>query len=218
MLARAMICIGVLLLLSGCASVTRFSSENASGYRMLEREECVPYARRVSGIPIRGDAHTWWAQAASRYQRGSRPMPGAVLVLSQSSRLRYGHLAVVQSIVSPREINVTHTNWGDDMVSRRVTYESMRAKDVSPANDWTSVRFWNMENKVFGAPYPAHGFIYNMPATNTAYQPLPISAPASAPLSAPMPVPVTAPVMPPVVKPMPAPAPRRSGMHMIPVY
>jgi hypothetical protein len=32
--------------------------------------QCVPYARLVSGVAIRGDAWTWWDQAAARYSRG----------------------------------------------------------------------------------------------------------------------------------------------------
>ena len=32
--------------------------------------QCVPFARLMSGIQIFGDAHTWWQQAAGRYQTG----------------------------------------------------------------------------------------------------------------------------------------------------
>jgi surface antigen len=114
----------------------------------------------MSGIPIHGDAWTWWNQAAGNYQRGCLPVPGAVLVLARTNKLPRGHLAVVTQVLAPRDINVTHTNWGSDWLSRRVTYESVRVQDVSPANDWTSVRFWNDEAGVFGFPYPAMGFIY----------------------------------------------------------
>jgi len=41
--------------------------------------QCVPFARLMSGIQIFGDAHTWWSQAAGRYQRGYTPKAGAVL-------------------------------------------------------------------------------------------------------------------------------------------
>jgi hypothetical protein len=37
--------------------------------------QCVPYARQVSGIQLYGDAHTWWDQAAGRYDRGFTPAP-----------------------------------------------------------------------------------------------------------------------------------------------
>lgn len=151
-----------MLVLSGCSTLTHFSNDKASGYRTFSREECVPYARRVSRIPLRGDAYTWWDAAAGKYVRGNVPQPGAVLVLSRTNKLRRGHLAVVTDIVNPREINVTHTNWGSDWFTRRVTYESVRVQDVSPANNWTSLRFWNNAEGVYGFPYPAQGFIYNM--------------------------------------------------------
>ena len=149
------------LALAGCSTLTGFSNDKASGYRHFTREECVPYARRVSGIQLRGDAHTWWAGAAGVYQRGSQPAPGSILVLARTNKLRHGHLAVVTDVLSPREINVTHTNWGNDWLSRRVTYQTHRVQDVSPANTWTSVRFWNNEVGAYGFPYQAHGFIYN---------------------------------------------------------
>lgn len=147
------------LLLGGCA-LTGFSDRNASGYRQLEREQCVPYARRVSGINLRGNANTWWGKAQNTYQRGRLPAPGALLVLTQTQRLPSGHLAVVKQLAGPREIIVTHTNWGDDFMSRRIVYEAMRVQDVSPMNDWSSVRFWNREVDAYGFPYPVQGFIY----------------------------------------------------------
>lgn len=148
-------------ILSGCSSLTHFSGQNASGYRTWDREECVPYARRVSGINLRGDAYTWWENANGVYARGNWPEPGAILVLSRTGRLKSGHLAVVSRVVAPRLIDVTHRNWGNDWLSRRVTYELQRVEDVSNTGDWSSVRFWNPETGVYGAPYAASGFIYN---------------------------------------------------------
>jgi len=127
----------------------------------VNRQECVPYARKVSGIQLRGNADTWWDKANGFYARGRYPAPGALLVLAKTNRLRSGHLAVVKQVLAPRDITVTHTNWGNDMLSRRIVYESMRVQDVSPMNDWSSVRFWNREENVFGFPYPVQGFIYN---------------------------------------------------------
>ena len=46
--------------------------------------QCVPYARQVSGIQIYGDAHTWWGQAAGRYERGSVPQVGAVMAFRRA--------------------------------------------------------------------------------------------------------------------------------------
>ena len=151
----------VALLVSGCSTLTHFSDGNASGYRQFSREECVPYARRISGINLRGDAYTWWGAAAGKYARGHTPENGSILVLAKTKKLKHGHLAVVTSQRGPREIDVSHTNWGNDWLSRRVTYESVRVQDASPNNDWSSVRFWNIETEMFGFPYPAYGFIYN---------------------------------------------------------
>ncbi len=72
----------------------------------------------------------------------------------------HGHLAVVKKVINSRQINVTHSNWGNDPKSRRILYHSMRVEDISPANDWTRLRFWNDEDAVFGFPYAANGFIY----------------------------------------------------------
>lgn len=150
------------LVLSGCGSSGsgNFSSRHAAGYRVAEPISCVPYARDVSGLQIRGDAHTWWHQAAGKYKRSQRPKVGAVFVLSKSSRLRYGHLSVVKRIINSRTIEVAHSNWGSDKTSRSVIYERMRVEDVSPKNDWTRARFWNYHTGAYGSPYIASGFIY----------------------------------------------------------
>ena len=120
--------------------------------------ECVPYARSRSGIGIRGDAYTWWDSAAGRFARGGKPVPGAVLVLSKTSRLRRGHVAVVAGVANPREIRVDHANWQPNAI-----ITGMAAIDVSPANDWSQVRFWNKDTRKWGRVYPAAGFIYNLP-------------------------------------------------------
>lgn len=157
-----------LLLLSACASKpgtvftdsTPLTSAYFSARKVSAPLQCVPYAREKSGIQIRGDAHHWWDNAAPRYQRGQTPRPGAVLVLSSTAKMTSGHVAVVTEVLTPRQINVTHSNWGNDRYSRRVVYDSMRVEDVSARNDWTSVRFWNPDKNVFGFPYAARGFIY----------------------------------------------------------
>jgi hypothetical protein len=125
--------------------------------------QCVPYARLRSGIGIFGDAHTWWDTAAGRYPRGHVPVAGSVLVLRKTSRLSYGHVAVVTQQINPREIKIDHANW-----QRGTVITGMPVLDVSPANDWTALRFWNQEAQVWGAIYPAEGFIYNAPADPNA--------------------------------------------------
>lgn len=138
-----------------------------AGYYNRAPIQCVPYARDVSGFNIYGDAHTWWQQAARKgYERGQEPQEGAVLVLKKGRKLDYGHVAVVKNIISPREIEVAHSNWGSTRKTRSFIYESMRVQDVSPRNDWSSVRFWNKYIDNYGLPYPNHGFIY--PSTQMA--------------------------------------------------
>lgn len=154
------LCTASLLLLLASCGPSGFGNQYATGRYTSDIVQCAPFAREVSGIQLRGNAGDWWYGAQGRYQCGNRPVPGAVLVLRKTSRLRYGHVAVVRDVLSPRQINVTHSNWGSDGRSRRIIYDSMRAEDISPLNDWTSVRFWNYEAGTFGFPYPAHGFIY----------------------------------------------------------
>jgi hypothetical protein len=116
---------------------------------------CVLYARAASTIDLRGDAYTWWDAAAGRYLRGADPEPGAVLVLAKTDRLQLGHLAVVRQVIDARDILVDHSNWAP---GRIIT--GMKVRDVSPANDWTALQFLNQSAGVFGATYPAYGFIY----------------------------------------------------------
>jgi surface antigen len=149
-----------LFIVVGCATPAPFHHEYASGHYSSQIEQCALYARRVSGIRLYGDAGGWWSQAKGRYKRGHRPAPGSVLVLKSTSRMHSGHVAVVKKVLGPRKITVTHSNWGDSSRSRHIVYDSMLAEDVSPANDWSQVRFWNDAKNVMGFPYAAYGFIY----------------------------------------------------------
>jgi surface antigen len=120
--------------------------------------QCVPYARLVSGVAIRGDAWTWWDQAAARYSRGRAPRTGAVLVFRRTRALPLGHVAVVTRILHSREILITHANWGANAATRGRVAHDVRVIDISPGNDWSELRVWNGAG--FGKVYPAHGFIY----------------------------------------------------------
>lgn len=122
--------------------------------------QCVPYARRVSGIELRGNADTWWQQAAGRYDRGQTPQTGAVLSFQPNRHMVLGHVAVVTETVSPREILITQANWpGFGRVSKAVS-----VVDVSPENDWTAVRVELGHSGRYGAVYATNGFIYGRPA------------------------------------------------------
>lgn len=147
------------LLLAACGASR--APSGVPGYaRGTERSSCVPYARARAGIPLRGDAWTWWDEAAGRYERGRAPRGGSVLVLMRTSRLPRGHLAVVSRIVSAREIRVDHANWGSGAAKGRVARDQP-VMDVSPANDWSLVRVWYARLDDWGvSTYPGYGFIH----------------------------------------------------------
>ena len=144
----------LLLLVAGCAVPAIAPAPRDDVLGPSGPLECVPYARAVSGIAIRGDAWTWWARADGRYGRASAPRAGAVLVFSRTSRLPRGHVSVVTAVIAPREIRVAHANWFPGRVS-----EDIAVIDVSPAGDWSRVRVFNVEAGAFGRVYRAEGFI-----------------------------------------------------------
>jgi len=118
--------------------------------------ECVPYARSQSGIEIYGDAVTWWRQAAGKYQRSTRPAAGSVLVLRGYQDPTRGHVSFVKSVLSERIVRVDHANW---LSGGEVTLD-VPVIDVSPNNDWTQVRVWNVPSMQWGArTYETEGFI-----------------------------------------------------------
>ncbi len=120
--------------------------------------QCVPYARLVSGVDIRGNAHTWWGQAAGKYERGREPRVGAVMSMRPHGGSRLGHVAVVSRIINDREVLLDHANW-----SRRGRIErGVKAIDVSANGDWSRVKIWFAGIRDLGkTAYPVNGFIYN---------------------------------------------------------
>lgn len=132
--------------------------------------ECVPFARAVSGIQIFGDARTWWDQAQGHYQRGSRPVVGAVLTFIPYGRMELGHVATVSDIVDDRTILVTHANWSPINGRRGQVERNVKVVDVSEDGDWSAVRVWYAPNDdLGGTAWPVHGFIY--PAAAPAPKP-----------------------------------------------
>lgn len=123
--------------------------------------ECVPYARRVSGIDLKGDAYTWWNEAPGLYQRGQAPSPGAVLNFRANGRMPLGHVAVVQEVVNSREVLITQANWGGPGFVRGGVSSDISVVDVSPRNDWTAVRVALGHSATYGSVYPTYGFIYS---------------------------------------------------------
>ncbi|WP_299395576.1 CHAP domain-containing protein [Pelagibius sp.] len=119
--------------------------------------ECVPYARKLSGIQIRGNAWTWWAKATGRYDRGAAPEPGAVMVWSKTKRLRQGHLAYVVAVLNEREVLVHQSNW----LNRGRIHRYTPVRDVSRNNDWSEVQVWYTPGQRYGSGrYPIYGFVY----------------------------------------------------------
>jgi hypothetical protein len=123
--------------------------------------QCVPYARAVSGVDIRGDAHGWWAQAEGRYDRGSRPKVGAVMAFKPHGGMRLGHVAAVRKIIDNRTVLVSHANWSTINGVRGHIEENVRVIDVSEDGDWSEVRVWFDALGDLGTTHwPLNGFIY----------------------------------------------------------
>jgi len=157
----------MLAALSACASdPVESGARNAQTHEIYRNAglppptQCALFAREFTGINIRGDAWSWWQLAAGQYPRNNVPHTDTILVLRATPQLRLGHVAVVKKVIGPREILVTHANWGNDDPTRRIIHDSTAVVDVSPDNDWTEVRFWNAPSGAFGKTYDAYGFIY----------------------------------------------------------
>lgn len=156
--------------LAGCASdpaVYQTAHEDYPAAPGLTREtpgpapqsgplQCVPYAREHSAVKLYGDAWTWWAKASGKFSRAATPETGSILVLTNYAGPERGHVAVVRSLISSREIHVDHANWlGDGAI-----YLDDPVADVSANNDWSQIRVWNIRTGGWGTRiYPVQGFI-----------------------------------------------------------
>lgn len=140
---------------------TRYASTRRSGFRWVRGAggglQCVPFARENTGIELSGNANTWWDAAAGVYERGAKPEVGSILNFRATGRMRMGHVAVVSNVVDGRTIEIDHANWGRGRVNR-----DMVVIDISPANDWSTVRVGGGTGL-----YPTYGFIYDRPDTGT---------------------------------------------------
>jgi surface antigen len=124
--------------------------------------DCVPFARALSGVNLRGDALDWWWRADGRYSRGRVAELGSVMVFAPATGLPRGHVSVVSQVLSQREILVAQANW----VHHRVTTDQL-VVDVSPYADWSLVRVWWPPSGTLGSTaYPVEGFIYSGLSTN----------------------------------------------------
>lgn len=114
---------------------------------------CVPFARNLSGVEIRGNARTWWGQAQDSYPVSQAPEIGAVMVFRATPSMPLGHVAVVSGREGERRLLIDHANWHRNEVSL-----GMAVIDVSEANDWSRVRVETVPG-AFGSVYPVEGFI-----------------------------------------------------------
>ena len=123
---------------------------------VAQRISCVPYARSISGVELRGDAWTWWKGAAGVYERGSTPAIGAIIVMSRSRTMGRGHVGMVTAILNSREIQIDHANW-----RRGELHLGALVRDVSAANDWSEVQVWYPPINGYGTGrHKLTGFIY----------------------------------------------------------
>lgn len=117
--------------------------------------DCVRTVRALSDFTIRGDAWTWWNNAAGLHERDDRPAVGSVLVFKRTARMGRGHVSLVSRVVDRRTVEVDHT-W----IAGRGIKRGMQVVDVSPANDWSAVRVWHEPTDQLGQRvYPTYGFI-----------------------------------------------------------
>ncbi|MEZ5680372.1 MAG: CHAP domain-containing protein [Erythrobacter sp.] len=136
--------------------------------------QCAPYARKVSGIQIFGDARNWWEQAQGRYTTGAQPRVGAVMVFRPHRSMQLGHVATVSRVVDSRRVLLDHANWSPIDGRRGQVEKDVIAIDVSPANDWSEVRVWYAPlGDVGSTAWPIDGFIY---ASKQALQAAPAAA------------------------------------------
>lgn len=144
------------------APSSRARGKRAASGNYGAKLQCVPFARTVSGIAIRGNAVSWWDSARGVYERGKRPERGSVLNFRATGSMRLGHVAVVTRVLNPREIIVDHANWTSYGTRGNITRD-VDVVDVSARNDWSTVRVELGHSGEFGSIYPTYGFIYDRP-------------------------------------------------------
>ncbi len=124
---------------------------------------CVPYARQVTGIDVKGNAGNWWANAAGVYERGNRPEVGSIMNFRATGRMRLGHVAVVARVIDSRTVEIDHANWAGPGATKGGISRGIPVIDVSDYNDWSAVRVGLGHSGDYGSVYPTYGFIYDRP-------------------------------------------------------
>jgi hypothetical protein len=144
----------VALSLGACASDER-TGPNLAEARRYPGLSCVPFARALTGIELHGNAADWWDKASGRYARAHSPEVGGVLVFRRGWRVPDGHLSVVSRLLDERHIHVIQANW----VPSELDVDQL-VVDVSPGNDWSTVRVWYPPTATLGThDYATFGFI-----------------------------------------------------------
>jgi len=139
------------------ASLLASADVNPRTVLISRRLQCVPFARERSGVAIRGNANTWWKQAAGDFLRVKAPTIGSVMVM----QTRRGHVGVVTKIIDARHIVIDHSNW----LSNGQIYLDQPVMDVSANNDWSKVVVWHPNLSQFGKrALGVSGFIVDAPA------------------------------------------------------
>lgn len=157
--------LGVITLVGACAQEPEYHEldpeRQAFAFQEVARKQsrgqrvwCVPYARNLSGISIRGNAKDWWHKARSLYERNDDPAVGSVMSFRATRGMSLGHVAVVSEVVNDRAISVNHANWKRNQVTVK-----MGVIDVSKNNDWSLVRVESHPGQ-YGRSYPVNGFIH----------------------------------------------------------
>jgi surface antigen len=123
--------------------------------------QCVTFVRAITHIQLFGDAWTWWQKATGKYAKGKQPLSGAVLVFKPTGHMRRGHVAVVDQVLTDRIVQINHANWSPVDGRRGRVEQDVTVIDVSPHNDWSSVKVWyNPLGDMGHTVYPTYGFIY----------------------------------------------------------
>ncbi|WP_374188334.1 CHAP domain-containing protein [Asticcacaulis biprosthecium] len=142
-------------------TASRQSRSLANGASRSPYWQCVTFARSLTGMQIFGDAWTWWDKANAKYDTGTAPKPGAVMVFPRQGKMNRGHVAVVSQIITDRYIQITHANWSPINGRRGQVEKDVNVMDVSARGDWSKVKVWYGPLNDFGTTvYATNGFIY----------------------------------------------------------
>jgi hypothetical protein len=143
------------------ATLTAGSLLGVPAIAHAEMVNCVEFVKKASTVALHGNAYEWWDAADGLYNRGTRPVAGAVMVFSKTRHLPYGHVALVRQQIDSRTLIVDHANWSRIGGRRGHIERSVRIVDVSEHNDWSKVRVWYASLATVGdTVYSLRGFVY----------------------------------------------------------